>query len=429
MRRTMIWGLAFIGISLCQFAQGQSLLDRLEKKVQGAIGKAIDLAPGAAAPGTGYLGAMLDDTGENGRGVRVSSVKPNAPAAAAGGLKDNDLITAIDGKPINGLTPLDAILDKALPGQKLKFTVDRGGRAETAEVTLGNRPAPTEATPGAVPPAAPGPEIASANPLPSPTPVAPAETPPEIGGTTGGASLGITVVPLTDQKKVEAGFPVNRGALISAVRPGSAAELAELPVNGLIVRMNNRPIDSADALVAAIGAARPGQEVELQYYVGNKLVTKTVRLAASGGAAAGGGFAAPGGGFSAELPPPGPGASGFGGPSGLNPSRLGGLLPGGNAGGNRPLLQKIEQMASGLAKPTTTTVVYDPLAMAALQTRVVELVDQVKALEERVKMLEGKLGISAPAASPPGPAGPSFTPGFSAPPAAVTPGFGAPSNP
>jgi hypothetical protein len=87
------------------------------------------------------------------------------------------------------------------------------------------------------------------------------------------------------------------------------------------------------------------------------------------------------------------------------------------------LLQKIEQLADNLARPTGTTTVYDPLAMAALQTRVVELSEQMKALEDRLKALESKLGTGAPATS--APPGSPTTPGFGSPtPPPAAPGFG-----
>jgi len=86
-------------------------------------------------------------------------------------------------------------------------------------------------------------------------------------------------------------------------------------------------------------------------------------------------------------------------------------------------LQEIERMADNLTRPTGTTTVYNPLAMAALQTRVVEMAEQIKALEDRLKALESKLGVSAPATS--APAGAPTTPGFGSPtPPPVTPGFG-----
>ena len=54
--------------------------------------------------------------------ARSSRAHPPKPAA----LKDGDTITSIDDKPCRDETDLDAVLDKATPGTKLKFTVKRG---------------------------------------------------------------------------------------------------------------------------------------------------------------------------------------------------------------------------------------------------------------------------------------------------------------
>src|SRR5437899_2785256 len=82
------------------FAQ-QSLLNQIEGRVQqpGAAGGATEAV---AAPGTGYLGAVLDEAGQNRRGVLVKKVTARGPAEI-GGLRTDDLITAVDGKPIDNL--------------------------------------------------------------------------------------------------------------------------------------------------------------------------------------------------------------------------------------------------------------------------------------------------------------------------------------
>src|SRR5262245_51994296 len=118
-------------------------------------------APRAAAPladanPTGYLGAELDDEGEMGKGVRVKSVRPGAPAQLSG-LRDNDLITAIEDKKITSLDDYDANATRP-PGARIKMTVERAGRPQQIQVTLGTRPATPAATDStdAPPPPPPG---------------------------------------------------------------------------------------------------------------------------------------------------------------------------------------------------------------------------------------------------------------------------------
>ena len=230
--------------------------------------------------------------------------------------------------------------------------------------------------------------------------------------------MGITVEPFTEQTRGASTVPVRRGAIITAIKPGSPAANADLPLGAVIVAIDGKRVDSSEDLVSAIRAVRPGQEVELTYYEGDRLSRKPIRLVAASGQAASSpgpsagptapGSSAPSGrGGSFGIPP----GSGYGSappvdaPPRTAPSGPG--LPGGAT--NRPLLQRIERMADTLTRPTGTTTVYDPLAMAALQTRVVEMAEQIRTLEDRLKALESKLGIATPAA-------PALTPGLGAAP-------------
>jgi membrane-associated protease RseP (regulator of RpoE activity) len=489
--------LAAAGLLSIQAADGQPLVNPVEQRLQPP---ASGGAPGPAPARSGYLGFVPDEESDQGNGVRVKSVKAGAPAAL-GGLKDGDLITAVDGKGVKGLSQFDALLDRTSPGQKIQITIDRSGRSQQVTVTLGTPPTarpsadptagePSQQTPSLTPPTGSSPATGSfsspsasggagtapsltaptgpgspgaggapsltpptgtgASPVPSTlsTPSTPDSTPrgsgiraqpldlgapPAAAGEAvpppapsgfgssaagaGGASLGITVVPLTEQARIEAGVPVRRGAVIAVIKPGSPADRAGLPVGGVIARIDGREVNSADDLVAAVRAARPGQEVELTYYEGNRLHRKLVRLAPAGapGSTASVGDDPAGGGALGPLTAPGPAGTT---PPGFSP-RMG---PGG-LGGNRPLMQGIERLAENLTRPTGTSTVYDPLVIAALQTRVVELSEYAKELEERIRVLEAKVGVGGSAPTPsarpaaPGFGAPSSTPG-------AAPGFG-----
>jgi serine protease Do len=436
-------------------ASGQSVLTQLEQRLQGA--GAAPAGPGAAPAEKGYLGAELDDENEQGKGVRVTKVKPGTPADT-NGLRPEDLITAINGKAVKSVDDYDQ-LAKGPPGTKLQMTVERGGRPQLLTVTLGSRPAdqnpgetpppalsppttsPSAGTPSLIPPTGPSTPATPSAPaaadsgargsgirapldLPPPPESSPSAGPgsfPAPGASgTGGASLGITVEPFSDLTRGASIVPVKRGAVITGVRPGSPAEKAGLPLGAVIVSIDGRRVDSSDDLVSAIKAARPGQEVELSYYEGDRFGRKSIRLAAAGSAPgasnAGTAPGAPAPRSSFAEPP----APSFRAPPAYDtPPRGGGV--------NRPLLEKIEQMAGTLTRPTGTTTVYDPLAMAALQTRVVEMAEKMNALESRLKALESKLGVGGSAA--PAPASAPTAPGFGSSPAPpITPGFGLPAG-
>lgn len=63
--------------------------------------------------------------------------------AEKSGLKDNDVITAVDGQPLNDNNPLVNVILGHKPGDTLKLTVQRGSQVLTVELTLGERPSDT----------------------------------------------------------------------------------------------------------------------------------------------------------------------------------------------------------------------------------------------------------------------------------------------
>jgi putative serine protease PepD len=69
-----------------------------------------------------------------------------------------------------------------------------------------------------------------------------------------------------------------QGAYLAVVTAGSGAQAAGLHVGDVVTKVGGRPIDSADALIAAIRTHRPGQKVQLTYVRGGKTLTTTVTL-------------------------------------------------------------------------------------------------------------------------------------------------------
>ena len=67
------------------------------------------------------------------------SVVAGSPAAIAG-LQQNDVITKLDGVPINQTNSLMGLLDQYLPGQKINLTVVRNGKTIIVSVVVGSEP-------------------------------------------------------------------------------------------------------------------------------------------------------------------------------------------------------------------------------------------------------------------------------------------------
>ena len=365
MRLILTLALTLFAASLAAgLAFGQAAVDRFEKKAKAPLTAAPAEPPATdpaaadsgAAAGTPYLGVEADETTVTARGALVAKVKKGAPAEL-GGLRDGDVITAVDGKPVRNWDDVDAAMKAAKVGTKLLMTVQRGGLQETKTVTLGRKedfvmenpgepplseappaetlPLPaTPRTPALAPPAAPPPALTPpadasaadppADPFPRPTrdpdldlppppmppagivpaepappesPLADPLLPPAPGG--GRATLGISVVPLTPETRgqYEVRATARQGAVIHSVKAGSPADLAGLPIGGVIVSIDGQLVRTPDDLADAVSAGRPGQEVELRYMLeGDRVVTKNVRLAPAAA--------------SAIVPAPRPGAGG-----------------------------------------------------------------------------------------------------------------------
>jgi len=85
-----------------------------------------------------YLGVQIGDA-PNGAGAQIGSVKADSPASKAG-LKAGDVITAIDGRPVENADDLTAKMNTYKPGEKVTVTVTRNGSTQKAVVTLASRP-------------------------------------------------------------------------------------------------------------------------------------------------------------------------------------------------------------------------------------------------------------------------------------------------
>ncbi|MEO6761829.1 MAG: trypsin-like peptidase domain-containing protein [Candidatus Saccharimonadales bacterium] len=71
--------------------------------------------------------------------IGEQTVLPNGPAAKSG-VKGGDVITAVDGVPVNQSNSLTSVLGKHKVGDKVPLTINRAGKTITINVTLGSAP-------------------------------------------------------------------------------------------------------------------------------------------------------------------------------------------------------------------------------------------------------------------------------------------------
>jgi putative serine protease PepD len=92
------------------------------------FGVSVVTVPPSVATASGHEG-----------GIYVSAVVPGGPADNAG-LKQGDVITAIDGKPATNADQLAAITIAKKPGDTVTVEYVRNGQSKTTKVTLGAQP-------------------------------------------------------------------------------------------------------------------------------------------------------------------------------------------------------------------------------------------------------------------------------------------------
>jgi membrane-associated protease RseP (regulator of RpoE activity) len=375
-------GLVFLFLS--QFATAQ-LLKKLEQRLGNIVDKAGQPQPTAEGQlpppaGAGYLGLVADET-DGQQGIVVLTTRPGSPAEAAG-VKKDDVVTAINGQAVRNLNDFQHVMDQIAAGQKAQLTVRRGEQSLTLSATLVARQTPPVNRAEPEDPGAPPSPVPPNDPFAPGVPSRPAGNPPG-EAVSSRASLGISVVPLTEQSRATYGLQATRGALIASVKPGGPADRAGLPVGGLIVAIDGTRIDSPDQVVDLVAAARPGQEMEVNYYRGNTLSRKTVRLGSAT--------------FDANARPAGVAPAA--------PPAIGGVIGGG--AGDRPIVRRIGEVVDQLARPAGGTPAGQMEEINALKSQVELLQATVRSLEERLLRLENKAGIGKPeeAAEPQAPQG------------------------
>jgi serine protease Do len=187
----------------------------------------------------GYLGvAVLDLADERAKalklrdnsGIEVIKVDEDSPASRAG-LKIDDVILDVDGKPVTDHEQFHVTIGEMQPGTKVKLTIWRDGAKQTVAATLAARPDSAYPYLGPDSPNAPMPPMP---PLPqaygNALPAFPADAP----------AVGFYGVALSSQMAEFLG--VKEGVLVWEVAPKTPAERAGLKAGDVVVKVNGTPV-------------------------------------------------------------------------------------------------------------------------------------------------------------------------------------------
>jgi len=154
------------------------------------------------------------------KGALVASVSPRSPAEKSG-LKEGDVITQFNGKPITDSKQLRLMAAQTPPGTKAEVRYLRGANEQETTVTLGELR---------------GDELADARGRSG------GETP---GTKRGGFAEGLQISELDPQTRRQLKLPGDvEGLVVTDVEPGSAADRAGLQTGDVIEEVNRRPVKS-----------------------------------------------------------------------------------------------------------------------------------------------------------------------------------------
>jgi serine protease Do len=176
----------------------------------------------------GYLGVMIQDLTpalakefklKNTTGALVSDVTPKGPADKAG-LKSGDLLVEFNGKKVSDSRHLKLEVARTQPGETVPVKILRDGTTKTLEVTVKT--------------------------LPGSDTVAKADKDNDDTGTLNGVGVTDLNAEAREQFKVP---ETVKGAVVTEVKPDSAAAEAGLKPGDVIQEINRKPVKTADEAV------------------------------------------------------------------------------------------------------------------------------------------------------------------------------------
>jgi C-terminal processing protease CtpA/Prc len=212
------------------------------------------------------------------RGVVLGKIIPDSPAAKAG-LKENDVVTEINGQRVEGAAQFRRMVHEIPAGRSIQLTVWRDGRSQTLNATLGKSEERRRGLKMVAP--MPGtfsfrmPEVLDIPEMPS----------MEWDGRMllgGQPRLGIDAEDLSGQLGAFFGAPDGEGILVREVNAGSPAEKAGVKAGDVITTLNGDRIRSVGELREKLSAKRDEKDrtVKLGVLRNKSALALTVELPA-----------------------------------------------------------------------------------------------------------------------------------------------------
>src|SRR5437868_4742968 len=174
------------------------------------------------------------------KGVVVRTIEADAPASKSD-LRPFDLITHIDGTPIDSDSQLQHEILKKKVGQKLELTVWRKGQTIKLPIKTGELPN----------------DITQASNQP------PQPLEPKRSRDSGIGKFGLQVQELTQEVAKRLQLPVERGVIVTDVEDNSTAAGQDIQREDVITEVDGKPVTNVQSFREALNKADPGRGVLL----------------------------------------------------------------------------------------------------------------------------------------------------------------------
>ncbi len=190
-------------------------------------------------------------------GVLVTQVKAGGPAEKAG-IKVEDIITALDGKPVKDGDDLVSRVSETALGSTITVTADRNGKRMEFPVIVRDRAEVFHDEP----------QFRSLRKQ---------EEEPVTGPATG-AKFGIYVRDLRPEEREQIKLESNAGVMVTRVVEGSFAEEIRLLEKDILVSINRQPVSSIDDIRRLQGSLKGGDAVAFRVMRANPMARAAGRV-------------------------------------------------------------------------------------------------------------------------------------------------------
>jgi len=221
-----------------------------------------------------YLQTVDDDLADGfdlsvKEGAVINDIVNDSPADEAG-LKEDDIIIAVNAKEVSDQMDVSRAVRKSKPGDKMTLTIMRGDKKMDITVTLASEPERM---------ASRGRGRHFAMPAMPPMPPVPAVPDFNWFSNDDGGMIGITMTPLTEQLGDYFGVKDGEGALITEVLKGATAEKAGLKAGDVIIAVDGDQVYDVSDVAKAVGDKDVDESVKLTIIRDKKQMNLSVVVA------------------------------------------------------------------------------------------------------------------------------------------------------